>query len=66
MTNVSLLSSPTEKSISFLDAGIEWGILLFALLFPVKSIASVTAGINLLKWFALYLPLFFWIAKMAV
>ncbi|MBI3804333.1 MAG: O-antigen ligase family protein, partial [Nitrospirae bacterium] len=37
-----------------------------ALLFPVKSIASVTAGINLLKWFALYLPLFFWIAKMAV
>ncbi|MBI3804332.1 MAG: O-antigen ligase family protein [Nitrospirae bacterium] len=40
--------------------------MLDALLFPVKSIASVTAGINLLKWFALYLPLFFWIAKMAV
>ena len=66
MKNSALLSSPKEKWAAFLDAGIEWGILLFVLLYPVKSIFSFMAGINLLKWLALYLPLAFWIAKMRI
>lgn len=57
-------SPASERWVPFLDAGIEWGILLFALLFPVKSIASFTAGINFIKFFSLYLPLLFWIVKM--
>lgn len=59
-------SAPDPKWISFLDAGIEWGILLFVLLLPVKSIFSFTVGISLIKWFALYLPLIFWLAKMSI
>ncbi|MDC4204093.1 MAG: O-antigen ligase family protein [Candidatus Manganitrophus sp.] len=55
-----------EGWIYWLDLFIEGGILLFILLFPVKTFIIPTSTISILKWMALYIPLMLWLLKMLV
>ncbi|MCG3115705.1 MAG: O-antigen ligase family protein [Candidatus Manganitrophus sp. SA1] len=55
-----------EGWIYWLDLFIEGGILLFILLFPVKTFIVPTSTISILKWMALYIPLMLWLLKMLV
>lgn len=55
-----------EGWIYWLDLFIEGGILLFILLFPIKSFIVPTSAISILKWMALYIPLMLWLLKMLV
>lgn len=58
--------SSKESWIARLDLLIEGGVLLFIVLFPIKSIFWIDNEIAILKWMALYLPFIFWIVKMAI